>query len=72
MSLGGLTAIALGAEAPELVRKLVLVDVLPGIKDQRARHITAFTGGPPSSPPSSSSSSSASWPYSQSFFLKTK
>jgi pimeloyl-ACP methyl ester carboxylesterase len=48
MSLGGLTAIALGAGAPELVRKLVLVDVLPGIKDQRARHITAFVGGPPS------------------------
>jgi pimeloyl-ACP methyl ester carboxylesterase len=48
MSLGGLTAIALGAGAPELVRRLVLVDVLPGIKDQRARHITAFVGGPPS------------------------
>jgi pimeloyl-ACP methyl ester carboxylesterase len=48
MSLGGLTAIALSAEAPELVRRLVLVDVLPGIKEQRARHITDFTGGPPS------------------------
>jgi pimeloyl-ACP methyl ester carboxylesterase len=48
MSLGGLTAIALAAEAPDLVRKLVLVDVLPGIKDQRARHITAFVSGPPS------------------------
>jgi pimeloyl-ACP methyl ester carboxylesterase len=48
MSLGGLTAIALAAVAPELVRKLVLVDVLPGIKAQRARHITDFTSGPPS------------------------
>ena len=48
MSLGGLTAIALAAEAPELVRKIVLIDVLPGIKAQRARHITDFTGGPPS------------------------
>jgi pimeloyl-ACP methyl ester carboxylesterase len=48
MSLGGLTAIALGAEAPDLVRKLVLVDVLPGIKAQRAQHITAFINGPPS------------------------
>jgi pimeloyl-ACP methyl ester carboxylesterase len=48
MSLGGLTAIALSADAPELVRRLVLVDVLPGIKEQRARHITDFTGGPPS------------------------
>jgi pimeloyl-ACP methyl ester carboxylesterase len=48
MSLGGLTAIALGAEAPELVRKLVLVDVLPGLKARRAQHITDFVGGPAS------------------------
>jgi pimeloyl-ACP methyl ester carboxylesterase len=48
MSLGGLTAIALSAEAPELVRKIVLVDVLPGIKGQRARHITDFVSGPAS------------------------
>jgi pimeloyl-ACP methyl ester carboxylesterase len=48
MSLGGLTAIALSAEAPDLVRKLVLVDVLPGIKAQRAQHITAFINGPAS------------------------
>jgi pimeloyl-ACP methyl ester carboxylesterase len=46
MSLGGLTAIALSAEAPELVRKIVLVDVLPGIKAQRAQHITDFVNGP--------------------------
>ena len=39
MSLGGLTAIALSAEAPELVRKIVLVDVLPGIKAQRAHSL---------------------------------
>jgi pimeloyl-ACP methyl ester carboxylesterase len=48
MSLGGLTVIALAAEAPELVRKIVLVDVLPGIKAQRAKHITDFVAGPPS------------------------
>jgi pimeloyl-ACP methyl ester carboxylesterase len=48
MSLGGLTAIALAAEAPELVRKIVLVDVLPGIKAQRAQHIAAFVNGPAS------------------------
>jgi pimeloyl-ACP methyl ester carboxylesterase len=48
MSLGGLTAIALAAEAPELVRKIVLVDVLPGIKAQRAQHITDFVTGPAS------------------------
>ena len=48
MSLGGLTVIAVAAEAPELVRKIVLVDVLPGIKAQRAKHITDFVAGPPS------------------------
>jgi len=48
MSLGGLAAIALAAEAPELVRKIVLVDVLPGIKAQRAQHITDFVAGPAS------------------------
>ena len=48
MSLGGLTTIALAAEAPELVRRIVLVDVLPGIKAQRAQHITDFTSGPAS------------------------
>ena len=48
MSLGGLTAIALAAEAPDLVRQLVLVDVLPGLKARRAQHITAFVGGPAS------------------------
>jgi pimeloyl-ACP methyl ester carboxylesterase len=48
MSLGGLTAIALSAEAPELVRTIVLVDVLPGIKTQRAQHITDFVNGPAS------------------------
>ena len=31
MSLGGVTAIALAAAAPELVRALVLVDITPGV-----------------------------------------
>ncbi len=48
MSLGGLTTIALTQEAPELVRKVVLVDVLPGIKGERAKHITDFVNGPQS------------------------
>jgi pimeloyl-ACP methyl ester carboxylesterase len=48
MSLGGLTTIALAAEAPELVRKVVLVDVLPGITGERAKHITDFVNGPQS------------------------
>jgi pimeloyl-ACP methyl ester carboxylesterase len=48
MSYGGLTAIALSAEAPDLVRKLVLVDVLPGVKPEHASHIADFVNGPPS------------------------
>jgi pimeloyl-ACP methyl ester carboxylesterase len=46
MSLGGLTAISLADNAPELVRKVVLVDVLPGIKSGRAKHIRDFVNGP--------------------------
>jgi pimeloyl-ACP methyl ester carboxylesterase len=48
MSLGGLTTIALGAEAPDLVRKVVLVDVLPGLKARRSQHIGDFINGPAS------------------------
>jgi pimeloyl-ACP methyl ester carboxylesterase len=48
MSLGGLTTIALAKEAPELVRKVVLVDVLPGLKGARSQHIVDFVNGPPS------------------------
>ncbi len=48
MSLGGLTTIALAAEAPDLVRAVVLVDVLPGLKGERSKHIIDFVNGPPS------------------------
>jgi pimeloyl-ACP methyl ester carboxylesterase len=47
MSLGGLTTIALAGEAPTLVRKVVLVDVLPGLKGSRSQHIVDFVNGPP-------------------------
>jgi len=50
MSFGGLTAIALTAIGPELVRKLILVDVLPGLKSERSRHIVDFVNGPPTFP----------------------
>jgi pimeloyl-ACP methyl ester carboxylesterase len=46
MSLGGLTAIALTAEAPDLVRRLVLVDVTPGVDRDKAAPIAAFIAGP--------------------------
>jgi pimeloyl-ACP methyl ester carboxylesterase len=48
MSLGGLTTIALAQAAPDLVRKVVLVDVLPGLKGARAKHISDFVNGPAS------------------------
>ena len=46
MSLGGLTAIALTGCAPELVRKIVLVDVTPGVDREKAAPIAQFIAGP--------------------------
>jgi pimeloyl-ACP methyl ester carboxylesterase len=48
MSLGGLTGIALTSEAPELVRKLALVDVTPGVDRDKAAPIAQFIAGPES------------------------
>jgi pimeloyl-ACP methyl ester carboxylesterase len=48
MSLGGLSSIALAAHAPELVRKLVLVDVTPGVNPEKSAPITNFVNGPAS------------------------
>jgi pimeloyl-ACP methyl ester carboxylesterase len=50
MSAGGLTAIAMSALAPELVRRLVLVDILPNPDPQMARRITDFVDGPETFP----------------------
>jgi pimeloyl-ACP methyl ester carboxylesterase len=46
MSYGGLTTIALTETAPDLVRKVLLVDVLPGLIAEHARHIVDFVNGP--------------------------
>ncbi len=46
MSLGGMTAIALAARHPALVRRLVLVDVTPGTDRDKASDIAAFLAGP--------------------------
>ncbi len=48
MSLGGLTALALSHRAPDLVRRLVLVDVTPGVNRDKASAITSFVAGPES------------------------
>ena len=46
MSFGGLTALALSALRPELVRKLVLVDITPGVTAEKASNIVKFVSGP--------------------------
>jgi pimeloyl-ACP methyl ester carboxylesterase len=48
MSLGGLTTIALADAHPELVRKVVLVDVTPKVEGPGAAAIVAFVNGPES------------------------
>ena len=48
MSLGGLTALALALDAPELVRRLVLVDVTPGVDRDKASAVISFIAGPES------------------------
>jgi pimeloyl-ACP methyl ester carboxylesterase len=46
MSLGGLTAVALAGLRPDLVRRLLLVDVTPGVNRDKAADIIAFVSGP--------------------------
>lgn len=46
MSLGGLTATAVAARHPELVRRLVVVDVTPGVTRDKAADVHAFIEGP--------------------------
>lgn len=46
MSLGGLSALALAALRPDLVRRLVLVDITPGVDAEKSAQIHAFIAGP--------------------------
>src|SRR5690349_8829133 len=46
MSLGGLTAVALAARAPDVVPALCLVDVTPGVNHEKASAIVQFIDGP--------------------------
>ena len=46
MSLGGLSALALSATAPDLVPSLLLVDVTPGVDGEKASAIVQFVNGP--------------------------
>jgi pimeloyl-ACP methyl ester carboxylesterase len=46
MSLGGLVALAIAALAPDLVDRLGMIDVTPGLTSEKSGHITAFVNGP--------------------------
>ncbi|MEI7593732.1 MAG: alpha/beta hydrolase [Actinomycetes bacterium] len=46
MSLGGLTALAALADAPDLADRLVLVDITPGVNKEKAAAVIAFIDGP--------------------------
>jgi len=50
MSLGGLTSLALAQRHPQLVRRLALVDVTPGVTPSKGAAITAFINGPATFP----------------------
>jgi pimeloyl-ACP methyl ester carboxylesterase len=47
MSLGGLITLALYAHAPELVRRMALIDITPGVTREKSKAISAFVNGPP-------------------------
>jgi pimeloyl-ACP methyl ester carboxylesterase len=46
MSMGGITLIRLTDDFPELVRKVVLVDITPGVNRSKASTIAEFVNGP--------------------------
>jgi pimeloyl-ACP methyl ester carboxylesterase len=48
MSLGGLTSLELAHRHPDLVRKLVLVDITPGVNQDKAKAVIDFVNGPQS------------------------
>jgi pimeloyl-ACP methyl ester carboxylesterase len=50
MSLGGLTSIVLASVRPDLVRRLVLVDITPGVTGEKAKAIHDFVRGPATFP----------------------
>jgi pimeloyl-ACP methyl ester carboxylesterase len=48
MSLGGLTAMTLAAQRPELVSSLAIVDITPGVNQTKAKAVIDFVTGPQS------------------------
>mgnify|MGYP000358436833 CR=1 FL=1 len=50
MSLGGLTTLALARDHADLVKKMVLVDITPGVNSEKTKQITDFVNGPATFP----------------------
>lgn len=50
MSLGGLTTLALSRDWPALVSAMVLVDITPGVNQEKTKQITDFVNGPATFP----------------------
>ncbi len=50
MSLGGLTALLVAHDRPDLVSSLVLIDITPGVNAEKSRAITDFVNGPATFP----------------------
>ena len=48
MSLGGLVSLVVASNRPDLVSSLTLIDITPGVNQQKAKHITDFVNGPAS------------------------
>jgi len=48
MSLGGLTTVALAGMRPDLAKKIVVVDITPGVNAKKSKAITDFVNGPQS------------------------
>lgn len=46
MSLGGLTAVATFAARPDLFERIVVIDVTPGVNEEKASVVTNFIAGP--------------------------
>ncbi|MEP1125593.1 MAG: alpha/beta hydrolase [Ilumatobacter sp.] len=46
MSLGGLTSMELAVRHPGLVRRLVMVDITPGVNQEKAKAVIDFVDGP--------------------------
>ena len=50
MSLGGLTTLALARDHADLVKRMVLVDITPGVNSEKTKQITDFVNGPATFP----------------------